>query len=1093
MINSYINEVASITKRGDAREESYYSALAQLVKDYSVGKGKKKVQVTILPKKTEAGNPDFRVWDGRHAQVGYIEAKPPGTNLDDIESIEQLTRYLATFPNLILTNFYEFRLYRKGKRIDQVLLARHFIPARLKHVPPPEHIEEFYSLLEKFFDFSLPTKFTAETLARELAVRTRFLRDEVIKEELREESPSDPKKILGFYEAFKRHLISHLTQDDFADLYAQTITYGLFAARTRTDKEFDRRLAYDFIPKSIGILREIFHFISFDPPPQMEATVDDIAEVLSVADVRNILKDFFKRGKGSDPIFHFYETFLAEYNPEEREKRGVYYTPEPVVSYIVRSLNGLIKREFGRGDGFATPSVTVLDPAGGTLTFLADAAKLAVQEYIDKYGKGSAGQFIKDHVLEHFFAFELMMAPYAAGHLKMGFLLEELGHKLADDERFPFYLTNTLEMEELAQSTLPGMRSLSEESHLAAKIKKERPILVILGNPPYSGISANASERIVEVKKGHKYIAGYQIGVSKGKGRLRYFLKPQEKEAKKDIKVRQKTWIGELIEHYKIVDGQWFGERKHWLQDDYVKFFRFIQWKIDQAGEGAVGLITNHSYLDNPTFRGMRQSLMNSFDEIEVLDLHGNSLKKEKAPDGSADKNVFDIQQGVAIILMVKKAKRMKACAVRHAELWGSRDKKYAFLSSHDSRTTKTVPLHPSPPYYFLVPTKDEHKEAWEGYPRITDIFPVNVTGIVTARDQFVIDMDKASLQNRIVQFRHLSVEDELIRLSYKLKDTRGWKLTLARKKLAKDDQWDTYFARILYRPFDIRWIYYTPTMVDWGRPEVMRHMLQPNLSLCAMRQVSLHEKYSHFFATSFMVDNRTFASSKGIIQQFPLYLYPNADKRDLFSGNDSGERVPNIEPWLFEALAKAYKKSPKPEAIFNYIYGVFFSSAYRKKYEEQLKIDFPRVPLTADFRLFKNLSEKGEELADLHLLRSEKLGKPVSRCEGSGGLSVETPTYDEERKRIYLNREKYFSHVSPDVWEYRIGGYQIAQKWLKDRKGRTLSSEDVSHYCRVLTALVETIRIQSSLDGIFEAVEKRPLKVAIPRSGSSANRPSSR
>jgi hypothetical protein len=281
--------------------------------------------------------------------------------------------------------------------------------------------------------------------------------------------------------------------------------------------------------------------------------------------------------------------------------------------------------------------------------------------------------------------------------------------------------------------------------------------------------------------------------------------------------------------------------------------------------------------------------------------------------------------------------------------------------------------------------------------------------------------------------------------------------------------------------------------MVDWGRPEVMRHMLQPNLSLCAMRQVSLHEEYSHFFATSFMVDNRTFASSKGIIQQFPLYLYPDTNKRDLFSRNDFGERVPNLEPWLFAALAKAYKKPPKAEAIFNYIYAIFFSKAYRKKYEEPLKIDFPRVPLTADFRVFQDLADNGEELTDLHLLRSKKLDKPVSRCEGPGGLSVGAPIYNPEQKRIYLNRGKYFAPVSPDVWEYRVGGYQVAQKWLKDRKGKTLSSEDVSHYCRVLTALAETIRIQPSLDDLFAAVEERPLKVASPGAASGPGRRASR
>jgi hypothetical protein len=1076
MVSSYISKIASITKRGDAREESYYPALAQWLEKYSDTKRKKKVQITVLPKKTEAGNPDFRVWGGRHTQVGYIEAKSPGTNLDDIESTEQLTRYLATFPNLILTDFYEFRLYRKGQRIDQVLLARHFIPSKLQQVPPAEHIDDFYALLEKFFGFSLPSKFSAESLARELAVRTRFLRDQIIKEELREESTSGTKRILGFYEAFQKHLISHLTQDEFADLYAQTITYGLFAARTRAEKEFDRRLAYDLIPKTIGILREIFHFISFDPPAQVEATVDDIVEVLAVADVRDILNEYFKRGKGSDPIFHFYETFLAAYNPEEREQRGVYYTPEPVVSYIVRSLNIILKKKFGRGDGFGTHSVTVLDPAAGTLTFLAEAAKLAVQEYVEKYGKGSTGQFIEDHILEHFFAFELMMAPYAAGHLKMGFLLEELGHKLTGDERFQFYLTNTLEMEELAQSTLPGMRSLSEESRLAAKVKKERPILVILGNPPYSGISANASERIINITKGQKYITGYQIIYKEENGRRRYSLLPQEAEAKKDKQIRQKTWIGELIEQYKIVDGKWFGERKHWLQDDYVKFFRFVQWKIDQLGEGAVGLITNHSYLDNPTFRGMRQSLMNSFDEIDILDLHGNSLKKEKAPDGSVDKNVFDIQQGVAIILMVKHKKWEKDCTIHHAEIWGSREKKYGFLSSHDFRSVNQSTLQPSPPYYFFVPTMEKHKNKWERYLRIIDIFPKNVTGIVTARDAFVIDFDKQSLKNRIMQFRNLSVDDEFIRLSFKLKDTRGWKLPAARRILAKDDQWDTYFARILYRPFDVRWIYYTPAMVDWGRPEVMRHMLQPNISLILPRRVETYIPWSHIFLSDAIIEHVA-VSLKTIDYCFPLYLYPDTDKLDLFTGHESGEKVPNISPWLFDTLAKVYKKKPKAETVLNYIYAIFYSNAYREKYAEFLKIDFPRVPFTVDPKLFQNLADKGDELTALHLLRSTKLDKPITRCEGSGGLSVGKPIYDEKCQRVLINSEKYFAPVPRNVWEYQIGGYQVAEKWLKDRKGRTLSSEDVSHYCRVLTALGETIGVQRSLDDLFAAVERTPWK----------------
>ncbi len=498
MLKSYLKRIHEIASRGDAREESYYSALEDLLKEYAESTNKKSIHVTTLPKKTEAGNPDFRIWDGKQHIVGYIEAKLPTVDhLDQIETTEQLKRYLQTFPNVILTNFFEFRLYHNGTLTDKVLIARPFIIHKLKTIPPVEKKDEFLKLLEKFFSFSLPKVYDAKNLATELAKRTRFLRDEVVTQELKEKRDEGKGFITGFYDVFKQYLISGLTKEDFADLYSQTITYGLFAARTRSKNGFNRKLAYDNIPQTIGILRDVFQFISLgDVPKQMEWIIDDISEVLAVTDVKNLLHKYFHEGKGKDPVVHFYETFLAEYDPKAREKRGVYYTPEPVVSYIVRSLHHILKEYFNRKDGFASETVTVLDPAAGTLTFLAEAAKLAVDEFVSKYGEGGKETFIKEHILKNFYAFELMMAPYAVGHLKMSFLLEELGYKLKKDDRFKLYLTNTLEMEELAQTEFPGMASLSEESHLAGRVKKETPILVILGNPPYSVSSANKSDFI---------------------------------------------------------------------------------------------------------------------------------------------------------------------------------------------------------------------------------------------------------------------------------------------------------------------------------------------------------------------------------------------------------------------------------------------------------------------------------------------------------------------------------------------------------------------------------------------------------------------
>ena len=568
IFSKYLNDLTAVTRQGDAREESFYPALADMLKKMADATDRPQIHITTLPRPTEGGNPDFRLWNGTDRIIGYIEAKKPTEErLDIIENTEQLKRYRETFPNLILTNFLEFRLYRNGERVETVLSGQPFVPNALGTKPPLENQDELYALLNRFLDFALPQTFTAESLAVELAKRTRLLRD-VIDDQFRKEQDS---RLTGFFEAFQTYLIGSLTPEDFADLFAQTITYGLFAARTRSGDDFNRRIAFDNIPHTIGVLRDLFRYISLDElPDQLAWCVDDIAEVLAVADAPRILGHYYREGKGRDPIVHFYETFLSEYDPDERERRGVYYTPEPVVGYIVRSLHGLLKTEFDKRDGLASDGVTLLDPAAGTMTFVAQAAQQAVNEFEAKYGSGGRTDFIRSHILKNFYALELMMAPYAVGHLKMSFFLEELGHRLDDDERVSFYLTNTLDTDELEQSRLPGLSALAEESRLAGVIKKQTPILLILGNPPYSGHSSN---------RGH--------------------------------------WIRGLIDDYKQVDGTPLGEKNpKWLQDDYVKFIRFAQWKIEQAGRGAVGMITNHSYLDNPTFRGMHQSLMHTFDDI---------------------------------------------------------------------------------------------------------------------------------------------------------------------------------------------------------------------------------------------------------------------------------------------------------------------------------------------------------------------------------------------------------------------------------------------------------------------------------------------
>ncbi|MCX5718201.1 MAG: N-6 DNA methylase [Nitrospirae bacterium] len=1032
MLKAYFKRIFEVAKRGDAREESYYSSLEELLKNYAESINKKQVHITTLPKKTDAGNPDFRIWDGKQQIIGYIEAKAPATEyLDQIETSGQLKRYLHIFPNLLLTNFFEFRLYRNGILIDKVLTGRPYVIHKLKTVPPVEKETEFLKLLEKFFSFSLPKVYDAKNLAVELAKRTRFLKDEVIAQELEEEEKRGKGNILGFYEAFQRFLIHGLTKEDFADLYSQTITYGLFAARTRTENGFNRKLAYDKIPKTIGILRDVFRFISLgDLPKPMEWIIDDISDVLATTNVYKLLDEYFNKHKGKDPVVHFYETFLAEYDPKMREKRGVYYTPEPVVSYIVRSLHHILKEYFDKKDGFASQSVTVLDPAAGTLTFLAEAAKLAAEEFTSKYGEGKKAGFIKEHILKNFYAFELMMAPYAVGHLKMSFLLEELGYKLQSDDRFKLYLTNTLEMEELAQTELPGMISLSEESHLAGKVKKEQPILVVLGNPPYSVSSANKSEFI-------------------------------EKEM--DI-------YKENVRDEKNIQP---------LSDDYIKFIRFAHWKIDGAGKGVIGMITNNSYLSGLIHRGMRKSLLESFNEIYILNLHGNSRIGEKCPDGSKDENVFDIQQGVSIAIFVKDKKQKGLGKVFYRDVYGIQEKKYAYLKKYDTGSTKWTTLQPSEPYYFFVEKDFSEQARHDKFMPIQDIFVHSSSGVKTHRDHFVVGFTKEEIKQRMRTFTS-NWPDELVRQSLDLKDTHDFKLKETRAKLKKEE-WEESILPFSYRPFDDRFICYRPELIDRDRSEIMSHMLQENLGLMTSRQVLTD--FHHAFVLN-TVANYNFidlAGKFGTGYIFPLYLYKaktNPKKKSLGSvmmlfepEAEYGIKKPNLSPELIEKLTREFKKMPSPEEIFYYIYAVLYSNIYRTKYAEFLKIDFPRVPFTKDYKLFKKMGGYGEKLVELHLLKSSELDAPVAKFQGKGNDKVEKPRY--EKGKLYINNGQYFEGIPQEVWEYQIGGYQVCDKWLKDRKGRALSLEDITHYCKVVTALKKTIEVQSKIDSAYPDIEK--------------------
>ena len=608
MLQKYLQRIHKTNSAGDASERSFYPDLKKMVEDFLILKGFK-ANITIESRIKAEGIPDFTVRKNKQL-IGYIEAKD--INMEDLQMVsesEQLERY-KTKPNLILTNFCEFWLWRDGQWIKKVRIAMPRVLNTLKTAPPLQNEKELAELLDIFVSYNIPETKSAKALAKELAQRAKLLPNYIV-DLLNDDKEEEIDRI---YNAFRKFLISDLSKEDFADIYAQTITYGLFTARLKHSgkEKFTRFLAQQLIPKNIQILRDTFSLISSQAlPEQITWIVDDIATILAYADMEKIKKELHREKGDDDPLMHFYETFLAEYDPKKRKARGVYYTPLPVVSYITRSINILLKEKFGKKLGFASEGVTLLDPASGTLTFPANAISIAKKEIDNSPNAGSWRQVVKEHILKNYYSFELLMAPYIIGHLKVSLLLEELGYKMENGERFQLYLTNTLDFSEIqSQICLPGIvHSLSEESQKANEIKKDIPVLVVMGNPPYSVSSAN----LIKENSGYK----------------------------------------NLYESYKEIVRK---EEKNIqpLSDDYIKFIAFAHWKVKQTGQGIVGMITNNSYLDGLIHRDMRRKLSEDFDEIYILNLHGNSKRKEKTPAGGKDENVFDIQQGVGIVLMVK-------------------------------------------------------------------------------------------------------------------------------------------------------------------------------------------------------------------------------------------------------------------------------------------------------------------------------------------------------------------------------------------------------------------------------------------------------
>jgi predicted helicase len=1082
----YIKALNSRQRTGQATEHTFRGDLQNLIESLAPG-----IQATNEPKRQACGAPDY-ILTKKNIPVGFIEAKGIGdsdlTGAKKNGNKEQFDRYKGSLDNLIFTDYLDFHYFKNGEFATSIKIG---VLDGGRILPLPHNYPAFELLIQEFTTHIGQTIKSPKRLAEMMAGKARMLAN-VIENSLNSDVENQENSTLKEQmNAFKEILIHDITPKEFSDVYAQTIAYGMFAARLYDESldSFSRQEAAELIPKSNPFLRKLFQYIAgYDLDDRITWIVDALADIFRAADVNAILKNFGKATKMEDPIIHFYEDFLSSYDPKLRKARGVWYTPHPVVNFIIRAVDDILIEEFGLPMGLADTSKTTikvpiathdkrfsggmremeqevhrvqfLDPATGTGTFVAEAIN---QIYSKMKGQqGLWNSYVENHLLPRINGFELLMASYAMAHLKLDLLLKQTGYTGTKGQRFRIYLTNSLEEYHKDTGTLFA-NWLSAEANEANQIKRDAPVMIVAGNPPYSVSSTNKGE-----------------------------------------------WIQNLIADYK----KNLNEKKINLDDDYIKFIRYGQHFIEKNGSGILAYISNNSFIDGITHRQMRKSLLDTFDKIYIIDLHGSTKKNETSPDGSKDENVFDIQQGVSINIFVKNnsMRESKLGTVFHTDIYGSRESKYISLNNSAIKNTDFSILDSLSPNYFFVP-KDLSNTEYNSWISIIDLFPLYNSGVKTDRDSLFIDIDKSEIDKRFKYLLGENISEDFSK-KYRVIDSGSFKITERIKNKIFDYK---LIKKILYRPFDVRFIYYDPKIVSRPGQKVMSHQREENVFLLCCRQQSTFD-FQHSLITNQLSEVCTVSlQTKETTYSIPLYLYPDSDSQLSIDSNVT--RTPNLDMKIVAEIAKGLGLSFVPEPfdflptgqagaqgdtrttfapidLLDYIYAVLHSPTYRETYKEFLKIDFPRVHYPEDAEKFWKLVQLGGELRALHLMESPSLDEYITEYPIGGDNDVEKPVFviaregstslrggttkqsvsEEETAsakslavtgKVFINSEQYFDKVPEVAWNFYIGGYQPAQKWLKDRKGRTLEFEDILHYQKIIKALTETDRIMGEIDGV--------------------------
>ncbi|WQU95088.1 N-6 DNA methylase [Helicobacter pylori] len=1083
MLKEYLESIKDLTPESNelTHRPSLYTLLKGLKENFNT-----EFKIEHEPKRDkQGGQPDFRI-SYQGLNVGYIENKRVGTDLRQLLKSDQILKYLKLNPNLMLTDYLNFMWVGKDEE-NKPSIKREISIASLDELskplkPNPQTERDLIELFKGFFNYEAAPITNAKDFANALSAPTKYLKDALIQyQKDTQVSSIKDEQVSSIFKNFKEYLYEELSFEDFSDAFAQTLTYSLFIAKLNHPFEkIDLDNVRSSIPENFAVIREMADFLKrLDAIKEIQWLLKEILNSINHVDMGSIIKDL---NDDKDPYLHFYETFLSAYDPKLREKKGVYYTPGSVVKFIINALDSLLKTHFkdaplGLKSALDNENIKLLDFATGTGTFLLEAFRKALEVRKTSDGGISTKEDKYQNLLKQFYGFEYLIAPYAIAHLNLSQAFkEEFKKPLKENDALKIILTNTL----IQPSEIIAYRGLNpifeKELSNAQEIKKNENILIITGNPPYSGASSNEGLFEWEVKTTYGIEPEFQtIEIEKNvklTDKIQTLLKNIQKQKESSSKNALKV-LKSLHSKYKLQKEK----NPKWLLDDYVKFMRFAQNKIESLGHGLFGFISNNAFLDNPTFRGLRRSLLECYDELYILNLHGNARKKEETPQGAKDENVFNIMQGVSINLFVKKAQATKP-KIFYYDVYGERAEKYAFLAQNDLNSIEWLELAPREPFYSLIPQETPLLEEYEQGFSVQEMFQVGSTGICSQRDHVVFHKDKESLLKLLKDFSTLE-PSELRRIYNIKKDGRDWRLEYAIKDVkANANNLEEYIVSCQYRPFDFYYTYYTgksKSFIAYPRGEVFRHMLPPppptnpktpnqtrkNVALITSRRFCQSQKSGVGFVSNKISDLRTWTcpGMEGGDYVNPLYHNPNYTE--------------NFTPEFRNFIDKHYSHHFEPLEVLGYIYALLYSPNYRKRYEDFLKADYPKILFTNNKDLFMALSLLGIELIGLHVLNQESLnhgfnklkdptiGESYYKEEHDRNPIIKKPAYNKPEQRLYINHSAYFRGVSEEIHDYMIGGYGVLDKYLKSHKNEPCNFDHVSNIIKVIA---RTIEIQKTL-----------------------------